>query len=359
MNENQEPVKLKKSSKLGKEVLEKYKPKKDLNRKAVSYMEKHLSLPSVLRFESCHSFMRFLTTEKLDKKRLEITNSCGNRFCPICTWKTAKKDAIKLSILLEAIKRQESKEYIFLTLTSPNVTGEDLKAEIDKFNKAIKSLFRRKKVEKIVQGYVRKLEVTTDQEKFITDELYERKENYFVKRGLKVGDANPQYGSYNPHVHIILAVNKSYFNKPEQYISQAEWLDLWRDCMKDPSITQVDVRKIRTSEKSKSNAILEIAKYSAKGSDLYHSETVFDTFYTALKKRQLLVYSGMFKVYAKMYEHGELDSYKETDDAIYTHLLRSLWNNSKYENTLRELTPEEFEKYNERALKIEESDEVE
>ncbi|MGG2114194.1 hypothetical protein ABFY60_27880 [Lysinibacillus pakistanensis] len=92
---------------------------------------------------------------------------------------------------------------------------------------------------------------------------------------------------------------------------------------------------------------------------IYWYETVFDTFYTSLKKRQLLVYSGVFKVYAKMYECGELDSYKETDDAIYTHLLRSLWNNSKYESTLRELTPEEFEKYNERALKIEESDRVE
>lgn len=357
MNENQEPIKLKKTSKLGKEILVKYKPKKDLNRKATSYIEKHLSTPSIVRFESCHSFMRFLTTGKLDKKRLEITNACGNRFCPICTWKTAKKDAIKISILLESIKCQESLEYIFLTLTSPNVTGEDLKAEIDKFNKAIKSLFGRKKVEKIVQGYVRKLEVTTDQEKIITDELYQRKTNYFVKRGLKVGDANPQYGTYNPHVHIILAVKKSYFSSRD-YIQQAEWLDIWRDCMKDPTITQVDVRKVRSSEKSKSNAILEIAKYSAKGSDLYHSESVFDTFYTALKKRQLLVYSGMFKVYAKMYEHGELDSYKETDDAIYTHLLRSLWNNSKYESTLRELTAEEFEKYNERALKIEESDEV-
>lgn len=356
---NQAPIKLKKTSKLGKEVIEKYKPKKDLNRKATSYIEKHLSTPSIVRFESCHSFMRFLTTEKLDKKRLEITNACGNRFCPICTWKTAKKDAIKLSILLEAIKQQESLEYIFLTLTSPNVTGEDLKEEIDKFNHAISKLFRRRNVAKVVQGYVRKLEVTTDQEKFITDELYQRKESYFERRGLKVGDANPQYGSYNPHVHIILAVKKSYFGDTKSYISQVEWLDMWRDCMNDQSITQVDVRKVRPSEKSKSNAILEIAKYSAKGSDLYHSEAVFDTFYAALKKRQLLVYSGMFKDYAKMYERGELDNYKETDDAVYTHLLRSLWNNSKYENMLRELTPEEFEKYNERALRIEESDEVE
>lgn len=359
MSENQALVKLKKSSTLGKEVLEKYSPKKDLNRKAVSYIEKHITLPSAVRFESCHSFMRFLTTEKLDKKRLENTNSCGNRFCPICTWKTAKKDAIKLSILLEAIKCQEAKEYIFLTLTSPNCTGEELKDEINKFNKGIHKLFARKRVKPIIQGYVRKLEVTTDQEKYITDALYKRKENYFKKRGLVVGDANPQYNTYNPHVHIILAVNKSYFTDKNYYISQAEWLDLWRDCMNDQTITQVDVRKVRPSEKSKSNVVLEIAKYTAKGSDLYHSETVFDTFYTALKKRQLLVYSGVFKDYAKLYERGELDSYKQADDAIYTHLLRSLWNNSKYENTLRELTPEEFEKYNERALKIEEDDDIE
>lgn len=86
---------------------------------------------------------------------------------------------------------------------------------------------------------------------------------------------------------------------------------MFQDCMKDLMIT---LRKVCSSEKSKSNAILEIAK----GLDLYHSEKVFKTFYTALKKRQLLVYSDMFQVYVKMYERGELDSYKETDNAIYT-----------------------------------------
>lgn len=78
------------------------------------------------------------------------------------------------------------------------------------------------------------------------------------------------------------------------------------------------------------NQMLEIAKYSAKGSNLYHSETVFDTFYISLKKRQLLVYSGLFKEFAK-----------------------------KYENVLRELSPEEFEEFNKRALFIEEDDERE
>lgn len=359
MKNSQEPVKVTKKSTLGKEVLGKYSEKKSLNRKAGDYLEKHLSVPSIARIDSCHDFMRFLTTEKLDKRRLELANSCGNRFCPICTWKTARKDAIKLSIMSQAIAVKEKQEFIFLTLTSPNVSEENLHAEIDKFNKAISKLFRRKNVAKAIKGYVRKLEVTTDQEKYITDELFSRKENYFKARGLAVGDANPQYNTYNPHVHIILSVKNSYFTDKNYYISQAEWLEMWRSCMQDDRITQVDVRKVRKGQKSIEGAILEVAKYTAKSSDLYHSERVFDTYYGALKGRQLLVYSGTFKDYAKKYENGLLDEFKQADDTLYTHLLRSVWRSSNYENTIRELTEQEFQNYNERALKIEESDDIE
>ncbi len=92
---------------------------------------------------------------------------------------------------------------------------------------------------------------------------------------------------------------------------------------------------------------------------LYHSKAVFDTFYIALKKRQLLVFSGMMKDYAKKYENGELDRFKKQDEAVYTHLLKALWKGSKYENRLQELTLLEFEEFNKRALYIEEDDEVE
>lgn len=347
-----------KTTNLGKDLLEKYTPKKDLNRKAANYMQKHLTIKSIVRFETCSDYLNFLTTAEMSEKRLHRSNSCGNRFCPICTWKKAKKDAIKISIVAEAIKEIEVKEFLFLTLTAPNCTGEELASEIDRFNSAVSKLFRRRNVARVVKGYVRKLEVTTDQEKYITAKQYRNKREYFDKRGLKEGDPNPQYNTYNPHVHIIVAVNKSYFNKSHEYISHQEWLSMWQECMEDESITQVDIRKVRESEKSKSNAVLEIAKYSAKGSDLYHSEAVFDTFYISLKKRQLLVYSGLFKEFAKKYENGELDRFKKQDETVYTHMLKSLWNNSKYENILRELSPEEFEEFNKRALFIEE-DEVE
>lgn len=346
-----------KNTKLGDDLTGKYTPKKDLNRKATAYIEKHVTVKSIVRFETCSEFLLFLTNEEKSVKRLHKTYACENRFCPICTWKTAKKDAIKLSVMFDAVKEIEGKGFLFLTLTSPNCGAEELSEELDRFNKAINKLFKRRNVARVVKGYVRKIEVTTDQEQFITARAFKRKKDYFEMRGLKVGDPNPTFNTYNPHVHAVVVVDKSYFNDKNDFISKAKWLGMWQECMEDKSITQVDAKKIRAT--GNSNAVLEIAKYSAKGSDLYHSETVFDTFYTALKGRQLLVYSGMMKDYAKKYEAGDLDRFKEQDENVYTHLLRSLWKGSKYENKLRELSPEEFEEFNKQAKHIEEDDEVE
>lgn len=343
---------------LGNDLLGKYTPKKDLNRKAANYMEKHVSVKMINRFETCSSWMQFLTDGAMSVKRMHKTDACGNRFCPICTWKMAKKDAIKISIILEAIKEIEVKEFLFLTLTAPSVSGEDLRDEIDRFNQAINKLFQRRHVKRVVKGYIRKLEVTTDQEKLVTDKLYKRKKDYYDIRGIKVGDPNPTYNMYHPHMHIIVSVNKSYFDDKRYFISKAEWLGMWRGCMNDNSITQVDARKVRSTNTGNSNAVLEIAKYSAKGSDLYHSETVFDTFYRALKRRQLIVYSGMMGDYAKKFKNGELDRFKKENEDEYTHFLQSVWKGSTYDSKLRELTLEELEKYNQRAKFIEESDDV-
>ena len=337
---------------MGKHILEKYTPKKDLNRKASEYIEKHVTVKSVVRFETCSNYLSFLTNKEMSVKRLHKANSCGNRFCPICTWKTAKKDAIKLTIMLEAVKEIEGKEFLFLTLTAPNCKADELRDEIDRFNKAVNLLFKRRNIARVVKGYARKLEVTTDQEQYVNEKLYKRKKDYFDIRGLKVGSPNPTYNTYNPHMHILVVVNKSYFNDKDDFISRAKWLKMWQECMEDNSITQIDVKKVRDT--SHSNAVLEIAKYSAKGNELYHSEAVFDTFYTALKRRQLLVYSGMLSNYAKRYENGELDRFKKENEDVYTHLLRSLWKGSKYENVLKKLSSEEIEEFNKRAEHIEE-----
>lgn len=346
-----------KESVMGKEF-GKLTNKKDLNRKAAEYIAKHITVKSINRFETCRSWAHYLTNLKMSVKKLFKTDACGNRFCPLCIWMTAKKDAIKISVMMEAVKALAGKEFLFLTLTAPSVSGEELRDQIDNFNKAVNRLFKRRNVEKVVKGYIRKLEVTTDQEKLITEDLYKRKKDYYDLRGLKVGDPNPTYNTYHPHMHIVVVVNKSYFVSRD-FISKAEWLELWRSCMQDNSITQVDARKVSDTKTGNTNAVLEVAKYSAKGNDLYHSEKVFDVFYGALKRRQLIVYSGIMKEYAKKFKDGELDRFKKENEEDYTHLLQAVWNGSGYEKKVRELTPEEFESYNEQKKYIEENDEVE
>lgn len=346
-----------KSTELGKYILEKYTPKKDLVRKLSEYAKGVFTHKTLERVKSCGDFMQHLTNLEMSAKKVHRSNSCGNRFCPLCTWNKAKKDAIMLAVLMQAIREQEEQEFIFLTLTAPNVTGEQLKSEIDRFNHAFNKLFKRRNVEKVINGYVRKLEVTYNQERFITRDMYKRAKDYYDKRNLKEGDHNPNYDTYHPHFHVILAVNKSYFTSRD-YLKQEKWLEMWRECMNDDSITQVDIRKVRSSEKSENGAVLEVAKYSAKSNELYASQSVFEIFYRALKGRQLLTFNGLFKEYVKKYKQDELDQYKKQDENEYTHLLTSVWKTSKYENLLRRLSVGEFEEYNKKFKDLEEFDDL-
>ncbi|MCG1598838.1 protein rep [Staphylococcus epidermidis] len=106
---------------------------------------------------------------------------------------------------------------IFLTLTTPNVTDRHLEDEIQKYNQSFRRLSNRKHFKSIAKGYVRKLEVT-----------------YNVERD-----------DYHPHFHVLVSVNRSYFTDKRYYMSQKEWLNLWRDVTGNPDITQVHVQRVK------------------------------------------------------------------------------------------------------------------
>lgn len=278
--------------------MDKYTTKKIKNQVLFDLLTSHMSENSLFTIFNCGSFMSFFADETLEKKKMNKSNFCNNRFCPLCSWRKARKDSLKISILLKYIQEELGYEFIFLTLTAPNVKGSDLSDEIKKYNKSFKNLMQLKEVKKITKGYVRKLEVTYNQER----------------------------NDYHPHFHVMIAVNKSYF-KSRDYIKKKQWLELWKECMGDSSITQVDVRKMDTSD---SNAIAEIAKYGAKDADYMISQEVFDVFYKALKGKQLLTYSGVFKEALKLFNDGELDKYKELDLTEYIYALEYQWQGKSY-----------------------------
>src|SRR5699024_11841903 len=91
------------------------------------------------------------------------------------------------------------KEFIFLTLTAPNVPADELNDEIKHYNQSFQRLMQRKEVKQIVKGYARKLEITY----------------------------NEEHDDYHPHFHVLIAVDKNYFINYWFYIKRHRLLDLY------------------------------------------------------------------------------------------------------------------------------------
>lgn len=330
-------------------ILSKCTDKKLKNPKFSDYIKPFISNTNLERINDCGSFLMFLGDMQLENLKLHKSNFCGNRFCPMCSWRLSCKESLEITILMEHLRKEEDKEFIFLTLTTPNVPGSELNQSIKDYNKSFEKLMKRKEVKSIVKGYIRKLEVTYQKERYITKDLWRRKKEYYQNKGLSIGDEEPNYNTYNPHFHVVIAVDKSYFTNNRKYITHDRWLDLWRSVTGDDRITQVNVKKARSNDYKE---VYELAKYSAKDSDYLVSKNVFKVFYSALKGKQLIVFGGMFKEAHKMYQNGELDSYKEIDEIEYTYMLYYKWHRNEYKNSrIRDLTDEEKENINKQLIK--------
>ncbi|MRV29579.1 protein rep [Staphylococcus aureus] len=300
--------------------MEKYTEKKQRNQVFQKFIKRHIGENQMDLVEDCNTFLSFVADKTLEKQKLYKANSCKNRFCPVCAWRKARKDALGLSLMMQYIKQQENKEFIFLTLITPNVMCEELENEIKRYNNSFRKLIKRKKVGSVIKGYVRKLEIT-----------------YNKKRD-----------DYNPHFHVLIAVNKSYFTDKRYYISQQEWLDLWRDVTGISEITQVQVQKIRQNNNKE---LYEMAKYSGKDSDYLINQKVFDAFYKSLKGKQVLVYSGLFKEAKKKLKNGDLDYLKEIDPTEYIYQIFYIWKQKEYlTSELYDLTEQEKREINHKMI---------
>lgn len=275
---------------------------------------------NVARLQVCGDFLLFLKS-KNNAYRLKKANLCNNRFCPLCSSLRAKKNAVIVLELMEYIREIKKLEFVFFTLTAPNIVGEQLEEEIKEFNNSFKELMRSKEFRKVCKGYIRKLEVTFNRER----------------------------ADFHPHFHIVMAVNKSYF-KSKDYISTALLKTLWRKFKKNDSIEAVDMRKVKMNSIKE---VLEIATYCTKSSDLYdNGQEVFDYFYSALRGKQEITYSGIFADVKKLRDNGELkiENIKSLEE-IQEKAIEKVWHKWKKENQeyykyfKQELTKEEQEKF--------------
>ncbi|UEX91213.1 protein rep [Staphylococcus ratti] len=279
--------------------LKPFKDKQKRNEKFQKVIKQFVSDSYYWRIEECGTFLMFVGDMTLEKMKMHKANFCKHRFCPMCAWRKARKDALGLSLMMQDIKNHYDKRYIFLTLTTPNVKSEQLVDEIKNYNKSFDRLFKRNVVKQVVKGYVRKLEVTY----------------------------NAYRDDYHPHFHVLIAVNKSYFTDKDYYLSQKEWLRLWRDVTGQSEITQVDVRRVKEQDNKQ---LYEMAKYTGKDSDYLANDNVFKTYYNALKGKRVFAYGGLFKDTRKRLKNGDLDYLKEIDPTKYIYQIFYGWDRGDY-----------------------------
>lgn len=227
------------------------------------------------RVQSCADNLHFEVNQDGSLK-LASAKFCRVRLCPICQWRRSLKTYSQVQQVVKYLAERRINahhkpyEYIMLTVTVPNVDGIDLSHELDLIHRGWQRIMQRKNVARIAKGWVRATEVTY----------------------------NAKNDTWHPHIHAIIAVNASYFSDSRVYISQPEWLEYWRDAMRCPRITQVDIRRTYgTPEK----ACAEISKYACKpsdyvdASDLDKMAYLLDTLDETLTHRRFLAWGGTLK----------------------------------------------------------------
>lgn len=263
------------------------------------------------RLRGCANEVHFLRSPE-GKMTLSGTWFCRVRLCPMCTWRRSLKVAAHMTKIMAEIQRDQKYKYILLTLTVRNCDAEDLDGTITNMLRAFSNLTKLVAFQSVAKGWYRSLEITHDVSPIITREMVANRPEYYAKHGLWVGSINPNYDTYHPHIHAVIAVPAGYFSGG-RYIKQDRWAAMWQQCLKVDYAPRVDVRKVKGETAS---AVAEVAKYAVKASDYIIPDDWDLTVDTvrlldkALHNRRFVAYGGIFRV---IHKRLNLDKPEEGD----------------------------------------------
>ncbi len=266
---------------------------------------KRIDSPKFQRIVNCAGYMEFRRYED-NTMKLHTANFCQTRLCPTCNWRRSYKTFAQVSKIKNSLENDY--DFVFLTLTCKNISGEYLNRQLNTLFSAYKAFCLRKRFKAAVHGWYRTLEITY----------------------------NWKSAEFHPHFHCILAVDKTYFTS-SFYITQDEFCRMWQDCLSVDYKPIVDVRTFTESEKGKGKEVAEVAKYTIKASNIManlqevskHGQDILNeakritdkitdeivwVLDSALENRRLIGYGGIFKQ-----KHKELNLDDSIDgDLIHT-----------------------------------------
>lgn len=269
---NQEQVILDDRTKRGKKIDWRSRKLKNME---LAEMMFELNLKKAIRVEECGARLEFIQKEN-GQRRLHKAYFCKDKMCPMCSWRRTMKLTYQTkSVVTEFLKEKPKARFLFLTLTLKNVhDGDELDQSLRDMTLGFNRLFKYKAIDKNLLGFMRVTELTV----------------------------NDKDKSYNQHMHVLMAVSSSYFNKKD-YLKHKDWQIYWQKAMKLDYLPQVRISAVRSNTKGDSDtdsAIKETAKYSVKSSDFLkhgHEENlkIVKDLNTGLHRKRMIAYGKMFK----------------------------------------------------------------
>lgn len=240
---------------------------------------------------------------------LHDASFCRVRLCPMCQWRRSLKLGQQARAVIAAANAAKTSRdgcgygWVMLTLTVRNVPGSDLGHTIDHLHTALNRMQHSQAWKDAVQGWMRATEITRN----------------YVKN-------SKWYGTYHPHLHLLLCVNRRYF-KSAAYISKDGWQKLWQHYADTDYPPEVEVHAIRDkatgqlAQDAKSDgkasiagAIAETSKYIAKPAaylapeDAAGSLDAVQVLDMATEGRRLTAWGGVLKDAARDLKLDDVES---------------------------------------------------
>lgn len=206
------------------------------------------------RIDKCSGVLRFAWAGDPEtgeiRLRLREAHFCRVRHCPVCQWRRSLMWLARFYDALPEIQQAHPKaRWLFLTLTVKNCGIGELRGQLQAMSQAWQRLAKRREF-RPVSGWIRTTEVTRSRD-----------------------------GSAHPHFHCLLMVPPGWF-AGKNYVPQARWVELWRDCARLDYSPVVDIRTVKSRAPKEGQteaeagadalrgAAAETLKYSVKPSDM-------------------------------------------------------------------------------------------
>jgi len=254
------------------------------------------------RVENCATWLEFYVLG--DKRELKNANFCKLRLCPMCTARGAIVRARLLSRVMDTVEAEHpGMQYIFVTLTIRNVTGDNLGAALSQLTEGWRRLTNQRPIKLALKGWFRAIEITRNTE------------------------PGKWYGTYHPHIHAIFAVEEDYFKRTAgKYLTHDDLVERWQQVLRVDYKPTVNVKATYEKRRKKGQdkkpgedeasrgAVLEAAKYATKDSD-YLNDMISDEeavqvvrdYTRALHHRRLTAFGGWMKDVAQRLQADDLD----------------------------------------------------